>query len=105
GDLRATIQPSIASLDEQVLEFDPLVVDLLDGRVTVTGRGDFRDPQAAELRYAVVARGVSWSPTPDAGTAAATPAPSPDPAATIRADAELGIAGTAARWAVVGQAS
>ncbi|MBJ6985186.1 translocation/assembly module TamB domain-containing protein [Luteimonas sp. MC1750] len=104
GDLRATIQPSVASLDEQVLEFDPLVVDVLDGRVTVTGRGDFRDPKAADLRYAVVARGVSWSPTPDAG-AAATPAPTPDPAATIRADADLGIAGTAARWAVVGQAS
>src|SRR5690606_35091934 len=75
---------------------------VLDGRVTVTGRGDFRDPKAADLRYAVVARGVAWAPTPDEGSA---PGSAPDPAATIRADADLGIAGTAALWAVVGEAS
>ena len=98
GDLRATLQPSVVSLDEQVLEFDPLVVDVFDGRVTVTGQGDFHDPQAADVRYAVVARGLTWAPTPADGGA-------PDPAATIQADADIGIAGTADNWAVVGTAT
>nr|WP_133000155.1 translocation/assembly module TamB domain-containing protein [Luteimonas arsenica] len=97
GELQATIQPSVVSLHEQVLEFDPLVVDVLEGRVTVTGRGDFEDPQAANVRYAVVARGLAWAPTPEDGGA-------PDPAATVRADADLGIAGTAQAWAIVGKA-
>lgn len=98
GELRATIQPSVVALDEQVLAFDPLVVDILDGRVTVTGRGEFSAPQTADLRYAVVARGLAWAPTPEPGA-------SPDPAATVRADADLGIAGTADNWAVVGDAT
>src|SRR5690606_26202238 len=97
GDLRATIQPSVVELEEQVLAFDPLVVDILDGRVTVTGRGDFADPAAADVRYAVVARGLAWTPAPEAGAA-------PDPAKTVRADADLGVAGSAAQWAVSGQA-
>ncbi|MBD7987350.1 translocation/assembly module TamB domain-containing protein [Luteimonas sp. Sa2BVA3] len=97
GELQATIQPSAAILEEQVLEFDPLVVDLLEGRVTVTGRGDFADPRAADLRYAVVARDLAWAPTPADGAA-------PDPSARVRADADLGIAGTAALWAIVGEA-
>ncbi|GGJ95966.1 translocation/assembly module TamB domain-containing protein [Luteimonas terricola] len=98
GDLRATVQPSVVSLDEQVLEFDPLMVDVFDGRITVTGHGDFKDPQAADVRYAVLARGLAWAPTPAAGAA-------PDPAATVHADADIGIAGTAERWAVVGTAT
>ena len=97
GELRATVQPSVVNLDEQVLEFDPLVVDVLDGRITVTGRGDFEDPQAASVRYAVVARGLAWAPAPEDGTVA-------DPAATVRADADIGVAGTAANWALVGKA-
>ncbi|MGY0612585.1 translocation/assembly module TamB domain-containing protein [Luteimonas sp. A501] len=98
GEFRATVQPSVAILDEQVLEFDPLVVDVLDGRITVTGRGDFADPQAASVRYAVLARGLAWAPTPADGAA-------PDPAATVHADADIGLAGTAEAWAVVGKAT
>ncbi|HEY4529888.1 MAG TPA: translocation/assembly module TamB domain-containing protein [Luteimonas sp.] len=98
GELRAAIQPSVVVLDEQVLAFEPLVVDVLDGRITVTGRGDFSDPGAANLRYAVVARGLRWAPAVEEGA-------TPDPAAAIRADAELGLAGSAALWAVVGEAS
>src|SRR5690606_11763325 len=98
GDFAATIQPSTVVLDEQVLEFDPLVVDLLDGRVTVTGTGDFADPDAVDLRYAVVARGLTWAPAPEDGAG-------PDPAAAVRADADFGLSGTAALWALVGKAS
>ena len=97
GGHEATIQPSAATLEDQLLAFDPLVVDVLDGRVTVTGQGDFSDTTAADLRYAVVARGLAWAPAPEDG------AP-PDPEATVRADADLGIAGTPANWAVVGKA-
>ena len=98
GDQRATLQPSVIVLDEQVLAFDPLVVDAFGGRITVTGRGDFTDPEAADLRYAVVARGLAWAPAPADGGAA-------DPAATVHADADLGLAGTAANWALVGDAT
>ncbi|MGY1458020.1 translocation/assembly module TamB domain-containing protein [Luteimonas sp. A534] len=98
GELRATVQPSVVSLDEQVLAFDPLVVDVFDGRITVTGHGDFKDLQAADVRYAVVARGLTWAPAPADGAA-------PDPADTVRADADVGIAGTADNWAVVGAAT
>ena len=98
GELSARIQPSVVVLDEQVLEFDPLVVDAFDGRVTVTGRGDFGGPGAATgLRYAVVARGLAWAPPADDGEPAA-------PAAVIRADADIGLAGTIDTWAVVGNA-
>ncbi len=97
GAYRATIQPSVVVLDAQVLEFDPLVVDLLEGRITVTGRGDFADPAAADVRYAVAARGLAWAPAPEGA--------GPDPAATVRADADIGLAGTAASWALVGKAT
>src|SRR5690606_8039143 len=51
-----------------------------------------------DLRYAVVARGLAWAPAPADGAA-------PDPAQTVRADADLGLAGTAERWALVGDAT
>ncbi|MBB1473330.1 translocation/assembly module TamB domain-containing protein [Luteimonas sp. MC1782] len=98
GTLRAVLQPSQLRLEEQVLAFEPLVLDVFDGRVTVTGRGDFKDPQAATFRYAVIARGLSWAPTPEAGASA-------DPAATVRGDADFGIAGRSDAWALTGTAA
>lgn len=98
GTLRAVLQPSQLRLEEQVLAFEPLVLDVFDGRVTVTGRGDFKDPQAATFRYAVIARGLSWAPTPEDGASA-------DPAATVRGDADFGIAGRTDAWALVGTAA
>jgi translocation and assembly module TamB len=101
GGLRATVRPSTLVLEDQVLAFEPLVLDVFDGRVTVRGRGDFGDRGArAPLKYAVVARGLRFG-----GAAVATPAaPAPTAAPQIGVDADFGIAGTRARWAAIGEA-
>jgi translocation and assembly module TamB len=101
GELRATVQPSTLVLEDQVLAFEPLVLDVLGGRVTVRGRGDFGDRGArAPLRYAVNARSLRFG-----GAPAPTPQdPLPQPAPQIGVDANLGIAGTRAAWAAIGDA-
>src|SRR5690606_34181557 len=43
GDFTATVRPSKLSLVERRLQLQPLVVDLLDGRVTVNGVADLQD--------------------------------------------------------------
>lgn len=102
GGLRATVQPSTLVLQDQVLAFEPLVLDVFDGRVTVRGRGDFGDRGAtsAALKYAVNARGLRFGGTP----AATLQDPMPEPAPQIGVDADLGIAGTRAAWAAIGDA-
>jgi translocation and assembly module TamB len=91
GDLMARLQPSKLSLADQVLTVQPLVVDTFDGRITLRGRADFRDPANASLRFAVNARGLAW------GGADGTPA--------IHADADFGIAGKPDAWAAIGNAT
>jgi len=90
GALSAVIRPSQLALADQVLDAQPLVVDTLDGRITLRGRADLRDPAHSSLRFAANARGLSWSAVG---------------AAPIRADADLGIAGTLDAWAAIGNAS
>jgi translocation and assembly module TamB len=97
----ATIQPSRVRLDDQVLTLQPLVVDLLDGRVTLRGHADLRQPAARKnaatandntaIKLAVNARGLRWRGSDDA------------PAVT--ADADLGIAGRPDAWAAIGNAT
>jgi translocation and assembly module TamB len=101
GTLRAVVQPSRLKLQDQVLAFDPLIVDVFGGRIVVRGNGDFGDRgNAARLRYAVNARGLRFG-----GTPVPTPAdPLPEPAPEIVADADFGIAGTRASWAAIGNA-
>ncbi len=101
GELRATVQPSTLVLQDQVLAFEPLVLDVFDGRVTLRGRGDFGDRGAgAQLKYAINARGLRFG-----GTRAPTPKdPAPQPAPQIGVDADLGIAGTREAWAAIGNA-
>jgi translocation and assembly module TamB len=98
GTLSATLQPSKVRLEEQVLTFEPLVLDVFDGRITVRGRGDFKDPDNATFRYAINARGVAWGPTPEPGQ-------QPDPSARISGDADFGIAGRTDAWAAIGKAT
>jgi translocation and assembly module TamB len=98
GELRATVRPSKLMLEDKVLAFEPLVLEIFDGTITARGRGDFSDPRHATFRYAVNARGLRFGGTPAdpvAGTAA-TP--------VIGVDADLGLAGTTAAWATVGKA-
>ncbi|HWI24374.1 MAG TPA: translocation/assembly module TamB, partial [Lysobacter sp.] len=90
--LQVVIQPSQVTLREQVLDVAPLVLDTFDGRVTLRGHADLRDPGTASLRFAVVARGMRWG-----GTDHATPA--------IVADADFGIAGKPDAWAAIGKAT
>lgn len=93
GDFVAVVQPSRVRLADQVLDVQRLVVDTFGGRVTARGRADFALDQGREatrgtLRFAVNARGLRW------GDAKAGP--------QVRADADLGIAGTTRAWAAIG---
>jgi translocation and assembly module TamB len=90
GDLTATIQPSHISLAEQVLTVQPLVVDVFDGRATLRGFANLKDPDHAALRFAVNARGLTWG--------------SADKTQQIVADADFGIAGKPDAWAAIGSA-
>jgi len=87
GDSRITVHPSIVHLEQQVLGFAPLDVELLGGRVRVRGRGDFGERHNARVDYAISARGLRWG----------------EGASRVAADADVGIAGTQAQWAVNGR--
>src|SRR5690606_17060119 len=60
GDLHATVRPSKLVLEDKVLAFEPLVLDIFDGTITARGRGDFSDPEHATFRYATNARGLRF---------------------------------------------
>jgi translocation and assembly module TamB len=79
GELRADIRPSHLRLDDRVLTVEPLIVDALDGRTTLHGYADLRNPDRERLRFAINARGLRWGGTADA------------PA--VQGDADFGIAG------------
>ncbi|MGY1518929.1 translocation/assembly module TamB domain-containing protein [Luteimonas sp. A482] len=100
GTLQAVLQPSKLRLEDKVLELQPLVLDVFDGRITARGRGDFSEPRAADFRFAVNARGLRFGGDPQAVDA--QPA---DPAPVIGIDADFGIAGSSRAWAVIGNAT
>ncbi|MGN6513305.1 MAG: translocation/assembly module TamB domain-containing protein, partial [Lysobacteraceae bacterium] len=89
--LAATLQPSHVALADQVLTLQPLVVEAFDGRGTLRGTLDLRDPSRGRVQLGLQARGLQWGAR--AGT---TP---------LRADADLGVAGTLDQWAVAGNAT
>ena len=91
GELRADIRPSHLRLDDRVLTVEPLIVDALDGRTTLHGYADLRNPDRERLRFAINARGLRWGGTADA------------PA--VQGDADFGIAGRPDAWAAVGNAT
>ncbi|MFT4178382.1 MAG: translocation/assembly module TamB domain-containing protein [Thermomonas sp.] len=90
GEFAATILPSKISLHERKLQLQPLVVDLLEGRITANGHADLRDADAASLKLALNARGLRWS--------------SSDGETQIGGDGDFGLAGTPQHWALKGQA-
>src|SRR5690606_9853631 len=98
GDLHATVRPSQVALEDKVLAFEPLVLEIFDGTITARGRGDFSDPEHATFRYATNARGLRF------GGAPADPVAGTEATPVIAVDADLGLAGTTAAWAVVGNA-
>ncbi|MCW5580522.1 MAG: translocation/assembly module TamB [Luteimonas sp.] len=98
GALHAVLQPSKVTLADQVLDVQPLVVDVFDGRITANGHGDFRQPRDATFKLAVNARGLRFGGDP----AAASPEPA-EPAPVIGVDADFGIAGRSDAWAATGK--
>ncbi|WP_462115919.1 translocation/assembly module TamB domain-containing protein, partial [Lysobacter xanthus] len=87
GDSRITVHPSNVHLEQQVLGFAPLDVELLGGRVLVRGRGDFGERHNARVDYAVTARGLRWG----------------EAASQVRADVDARLAGTQSAWTVNGR--
>jgi len=89
GENRIAIQPSKLRLQAQTLYTQPLIVDVLDGRVTLNGSGTFKQDMA-RFNFAANARGLKWS---DASGNT-----------QVAGDGDFGVAGTRAAWAVNGKA-
>lgn len=88
GEFSARVLNSRLRLEGQVIDLDPLRLEMLDGTVVARGSADFNDPENASFRFATNARGIQWgSPTPLAG------------------DANFGLAGTLQGWALIGDAT
>jgi translocation and assembly module TamB len=60
GGFALKLLPSTLRLHGQQLELQPLVLELLGGRATLTGKADFTDPKQATLSAQVQARGLRW---------------------------------------------
>ena len=86
---RVVIQPSKLRLEDKTLHAQPLVVDVLDGRVTLNGTGTFKQDMA-RFNFAANARGLRWSDA--AGNT------------QVAGDGDFGVAGTREAWAVIGKA-
>ncbi|MFP7726011.1 translocation/assembly module TamB domain-containing protein [Lysobacter sp. D1-1-M9] len=102
GEFSATVRPSRLRIEDQVLEVQPLALELLGGQATLRGRADLSDPDARRFRFAVNARGLTWG---GAQTAAGTATAAAGERPVIVADAAFGLAGTLAQWAVIGDAT
>ena len=101
GDFDARILPSRIRLDDQVLAFDPLALEVFEGHVMVRGSGDF-GPRggAAALRYGIAARGLRFG----GDVAASVPVAAAQPRPSLLVDADLGVAGRREAWATTGKA-
>ena len=96
GGFSVGVLPSRVRLEDQVLELEPLLVELLDGRVRVRGRADFSDAERGPAgRFAIDASGLRWGGGPGEDGAPGVP---------VEADALLGLAGTLQSWALIGEA-
>lgn len=88
GDFKLVVQPSKVELEEQRLSFAPLVVDVMGGRITAKGSGDFKGDDKGKVSFAVNARGLRYG----------------EGANRVGASADLGIAGTLDTWSAMGTA-
>ena len=89
GVNRIVIQPSKLRLQDKTLHAQPLIVDVMDGRVTLNGTGTFKQDMA-RFNFAANARGLKWS---DA-----------EGNAQVSGGGDFGVAGTREAWAVIGKA-
>jgi len=102
GDFSAVVLPSNVRVENQVLDVQPLALQLFDGHATLRGRADFTDAENASFRFAINARDLRWG---GARTTPKTPAQAATDTPSIGADADFGFAGTARAWAAIGQAT
>ena len=89
GDFQLQLLPSTVRIEQQRLDLQPLALELLGGRATLTGQADFAVSGNAKLRAKVTARGLRWGEGEN----------------EILADGDFGLAGSTRLWAAVGKAS
>jgi len=96
GDFSVRMQPSRLVLDDQVLTVQPLVLDVLGGRVTARGHVDLHQTIAVrrepDVELDVQARGLEWRG--DTGDAA-----------VVAGDSDLRIDGSTDDWRAAGTAT
>lgn len=92
----ATVQPSQLEIDDQVLTLEPLVVDVLGGRITARGSADMHpvvaDRSEPKVALTLNADGLEWQ-----GATADAP--------VVSGDAELRVTGTTTAWDARGTAT
>lgn len=99
GDQQIVLAPSRVSLEDQVLQVQPLVVQAFGGDVRLAGTADFREQGNQKLDFSIVADNLTYTPAPDPGSAdGAAPVP-----VTLK-QARMGLAGTLQAWAAIGRA-
>ncbi|MGY0505707.1 translocation/assembly module TamB domain-containing protein [Luteimonas sp. e5] len=91
GTQRIVIRPSTLRLEKQTLHAQPLVLDVLGGRLNLNGYGMFKQEQA-HFKLAANARGLGWGEDARGGV-------------LIAGDGDFGIAGSREAWAVIGRAT
>jgi translocation and assembly module TamB len=89
GDFALRVLPSTLTLQRQRLDFQPLALELLGGRATLSGHADFAKPQAASLQAQVEVRGLRWG----------------EGEAQVLADGGFALRGTSKAWTVQGKAT
>ncbi|MGO1069853.1 translocation/assembly module TamB domain-containing protein [Lysobacter sp. CA199] len=109
GDLAISVLPSKISLKEQLLDVQPLALQLFDGTATLRGHADFTDADNGQFKFQVNARGLSWGGKVAPTTLKSIAKPSqaaqtPDTPAVTLESADLGFAGTIKAWAAIGNA-
>jgi translocation and assembly module TamB len=96
ADAAFVVRPSRLQLGQQRIALQPLVVELMDGRVAAVGFVEFADLDNVRMDAKLAARKLAW------GGAAATGA-TPSPTRVV-ADADLALAGTSKAWTARGTA-
>ena len=90
GDFNARLRPSKLRLSNQRIDLQPLVLDLLHGRVTANGHVTLAASDQASVDLALAARGLHWA---DASGQTA-----------VAGDADLKLSGRLDQWTLRGQA-
>jgi len=88
-DFVLKLLPSTLRLQRQRLELQPLALEMLGGRLALTGAADFADPKKATLAAQVQARGLRWG----------------DGESQVIAGGDFHLGGTTKAWTAVGKAT